>query len=127
MATPSIFGTSRGGLVTTTRRVQERREQVRAIVRATLRSLDYIAGHEDEVIDYLEKQFNLDRRVATGSYGILKQVFNMDGDIEEPLLKSVVERMKKDSKITEEIPMDRIVDLSLVREAQFELRSKRRK
>ena len=81
----------------------------------------------NEILDYLQRKFNLDRQVAAGSYGILKRVYSMDGDIEEALLKSVIERMKKDSKITEEVPIDRIVDLSLVREVQSELKSKGRK
>jgi len=121
------IGDVQGGLVTTAKRAQEQRDQVKTVLRSTLRSLEYIAGHEEETVQYLQKQFNLDRRVAAGSYAILKRVFTMSGDIEEPLLKSVVERMKKDSKVTAEIPTDRIVDLSLIREAQAELKSKRRK
>lgn len=121
------LGDVQGGLVTSARRVREQRGEVKAVIRAILRTLDHIAANEDEVLDYLQRQFNLDRQVAAGSYGILKRVFSMGGDIDEALLKSVIERMKKDSKITEEVPMDRIVDLSLVREVQAELKSKRRR
>lgn len=120
-------GDVQGGLVTTARRVREQRGEVKAVIRAILRALDYISGHENEILDYLQRQFNLERQVAAGSYGILKRVYSMGGDIEEALLKSVIERMKKDSKISEEVPMDRIVDLSLVREVQSELKSKGRK
>ncbi|MBI4490993.1 MAG: ABC transporter substrate-binding protein [Deltaproteobacteria bacterium] len=120
-------GDVQGGLVTTAKRVREQRGEVKAVIRAILRALDYISGHENEILDYLQRQFNLERQVAAGSYGILKRVYSMGGDIEEALLKSVIERMKKDSKITEEVPMDRIVDLSLVREIQSELKSKGRK
>jgi ABC-type nitrate/sulfonate/bicarbonate transport system substrate-binding protein len=120
-------GDVQGGLVTTARRVQEQRAQVKAVVRGVVRTLEYISGHEDEVLDYLQKQFGLDRQVAVGSYGILKRVFSMNGDIDDELLKSVIERMKQDGKITEEIPLSRIADLSVVREVQFELKRKGRK
>lgn len=116
-----------GGLVTTVRHLQEQREQAKALIRGTLRSLGYIAGNEREAIDYMEKEFKLDRRVAAGSYGIQKQVFNMDGDIEEPLLRSIVEKMRKDANLSENISLDRIVELSLLREVRSELQSRGRK
>src|SRR5213594_1165790 len=119
-------GDVQGGLVTTARRIQEERAQVKAVVRALVRTLEYISSHEDEVLDYLQRQFGLDRQVAAGSYGVLKRVFSMNGDIDDGLLKSVIERMKQDSKITEEISAGRIVDLSLVREVQSDLKSKRK-
>jgi ABC-type nitrate/sulfonate/bicarbonate transport system substrate-binding protein len=120
-------GDVQGGLVTTARRVQEQRAQVKAVVRGVVRTLEYISGHEDEVLDYLQKQFGLDRQVAAGSYGILKRVFSMNGDIDDELLKSVIERMKQDGRITEEIPLSRVADLSVVREVQSELKGKGRK
>jgi ABC-type nitrate/sulfonate/bicarbonate transport system substrate-binding protein len=120
-------GDVQGGLVTTARRVQEQRAQVKAVVRSVVRTLEYISRHEDEVLDYLHKQFGLDRQVAVGSYGILKRVFSMNGDIDDELLKSVIERMKQDGRITEEIPLSRIADLSVVREVQSELKGKARK
>ncbi|TMA11651.1 MAG: ABC transporter substrate-binding protein [Deltaproteobacteria bacterium] len=119
-------GDVQGGLVTTARRVQEERAQVKAVVRALVRTLEYISSHEDEVLDYLQRQFGLDRQVAAGSYGVIKRVFSMNGDIDDGLLKSVIERMKQDSKISEEIPAGRIVDLSVVREVQSDLKSKRK-
>jgi len=119
-------GDVQGGLVTTARRIQEERTQVKAVVRALVRTLEYISSHEDEVLDYLQRQFGLDRQVAAGSYGVLKRVFSMNGDIDDGLLKSVIERMKQDSKISEEIPAGRIVDLSVVREVQSDLKSKRK-
>ena len=119
-------GDVQGGLVTTARRVQEERAQVKAVVRALVRTLEYISSHEDEVLDYLQRQFGLDRPVAAGSYGVLKRVFSMNGDIDDGLLRSVIERMKQDSKISEEIPAGRIVDLSVVREVQSDLKSKRK-
>ena len=119
-------GDVQGGLVTTARRIQEEWTQVKAVVRALVRTLEYISSHEDEVLDYLQRQFGLDRQVAAGSYGVIKRVFSMNGDIDDGLLKSVIERMKQDSKISEEIPAGRIVDLSVVREVQSDLKSKRK-
>jgi hypothetical protein len=51
----------------------------------------------------------------------------MDGDIDEPVLKSLVDNMKQDVKVSEEVPPDRIVDLAPLREVQQELKIKRTK
>jgi ABC-type nitrate/sulfonate/bicarbonate transport system substrate-binding protein len=116
-----------GGLVARASHLQEHREQVKAMVRAILRSLDYVVRNEAEAIRYLQKEFHLEPKVAADSYGIVKQVLNTSGDIEEPILKSVVENMKKETQVTADFPMDRIVDLTLLREVRSELQSRGRK
>ncbi|HEY3168436.1 MAG TPA: ABC transporter substrate-binding protein, partial [Candidatus Binatia bacterium] len=113
-----------GGLVARVDHLQAKREQAKAVIRATLRSLDYIVKHEAEVVGYLQKEFNLEPRVAADSYRIIKEVLNIDGDVEEPVLRSVIESMKKDAQVTADVPLDRIADLSLLREVKTELHGK---
>jgi ABC-type nitrate/sulfonate/bicarbonate transport system substrate-binding protein len=113
-----------GGLVARVDYLQQKREQAKAVIRATLRSLDYIVKHEGEIVKYLQKEFNLDARVAADSYKIIREVLNTEGDLEEPVLKSVIENMKKDAQVTADVPLDRIVDLSLLREVKAELQGK---
>jgi ABC-type nitrate/sulfonate/bicarbonate transport system substrate-binding protein len=116
-----------GGLVARLNHLQEKREQAKAVIRGTLRSLDYIVTHEAEVAKYLQKEFGLDAKVAADSYRIIKQVLNTDGDVEESVLKSVIDNMKKDAQVTADIPLDRVVDLSLLREVKAELQGKAKK
>ena len=116
-----------GGIVARAAHLQEHREQVKAMIRGTLRSLDAIVRNEGDVIRYLQKEFRLDPKVAVESYAILKQVLNVGGDIEEPVLKSVVENMKKEAQVTADVPVERIADLTLLREVQSELHAKGRK
>ena len=49
---------------------------------------------------------------------------NADGDIGEPVLKSIVDKLKQESGIASEISLDRLVDFSVLREARAELRKK---
>jgi ABC-type nitrate/sulfonate/bicarbonate transport system substrate-binding protein len=116
-----------GGLVARVDYLQQRREQAKAVIRATLRSLDYIVKHEGEVVNYLQKEFNLEPRIAADSYKIIREVLNIDGDVEEPVLKSVIENIKKDAQIAADVPLDRIADLSLLREVKAELQGKEKK
>ena len=110
-----------GGLVTTTRHLAEQPAEVKALLRGTLRALQYIATHEDELVAYMEREFELAHGVAAGSYAIVKQVLDMTGDLDDAALRSVVEQMKQDAEITEDVPLDRVADLRPLREGQAEL------
>jgi ABC-type nitrate/sulfonate/bicarbonate transport system substrate-binding protein len=113
-----------GGLVARLTYIQEHRERVKAMIRATLRSMDDIVKNESEVVSYLQRDFGLEPKIAADTYKILKQVVNPDGDIEEPVLKTILEKIKQESGISGEVPADRLVDLSLLREAKAELRKR---
>jgi hypothetical protein len=76
------------------------------------------------VIPYLQKDFGLEPRIAADTFKILKQIVNADGDIEEPVLKSIVDKIKQEPGYGVEVPLDRLVDLSVLREVQKELRKK---
>jgi len=107
-----------GGLVARAPHIQEHQQQVRSMIRASLRSMDSIVRSQDEVIPYLQKDFGLEPKVAADTYKILRQVVNPDGDIEEPVLKSILEKIRQESGIGTEIPAERIVDLSILREVR---------
>jgi ABC-type nitrate/sulfonate/bicarbonate transport system substrate-binding protein len=113
-----------GGLVAKAAHIQEQREQMKAVIRGTLRSMDAIVKNEAEVVPYLQKDFGLEPRIAADTYKILRQVINTDGDIEEPVLKVIVDKLRQESGIATEVPLDRLVDLSILREAHAELRKK---
>jgi hypothetical protein len=107
-----------GGLVSRAAHIHDHRDQVRSMIRATLRSMEVLVRNETDVVPYLQKDFGLEPRIAADTFRILKQIVNSDGDIEEPVLKSIVEKLKQESGITAEIPLDRLVDLSILREVK---------
>jgi ABC-type nitrate/sulfonate/bicarbonate transport system substrate-binding protein len=111
-----------GGLVARTAHLQDHRQQVKAVIRATLRSMETIVKNESAVIPYLQRDFELEPRIAADTFRILRQVINTDGDIEEPVLKSIVDKIRKESGLGGEIPVDRLVDLTVLREVKRELR-----
>ena len=63
-------------------------------------------------------------KIAADTYKILRQIVNSDGDIEEPVLKSIIDKIRQESGIAAEIPTDRLVDLSILRAVKAELKKK---
>jgi ABC-type nitrate/sulfonate/bicarbonate transport system substrate-binding protein len=113
-----------GGLVTRLSHVQDRREQVKAVIRGTLRSMENLVKNDAEVIAYLQKDFALEPKIAADTVKILKQVVNTDGDIEEAVLRAIVDKIREESGISAEVPLERLVDLSILREVRGELRKR---
>ncbi len=105
-----------GGLVARTTHIQDHRQQVKSMIRATLRSMDIIIKNEVEVVSYLQKDFGLEPKIAADTYKILKQVVNSDGDIEEPVFKSIIDKIRQESGVSAEVPAERLIDLSILRE-----------
>ena len=112
-----------GGLVARAPYIQEHRERVKAVIRATLLSMENIVKNE-AVVPYLQKDFGLEPKIAADTFKILRQIVNADGDIEAPVLKSIIDKIKQESGISGDMPHDRLVDLSLLREVQAEIRKK---
>jgi hypothetical protein len=86
--------------------------------------MDTIVQNHDEVIAYLQKDFGLEPKIAADTYKILRQIVNSDGDIEEPVLKSILDKIRQESGILGEISVDRVVDLSMLREVKGEMRKR---
>jgi hypothetical protein len=76
------------------------------------------------VIPYLQKDFGLEPRIAADTLRILKQIVNAEGDIEEPVLQSIIERIRQEPGYNLDVPLDRLVDLSFLRDVRKELRRK---
>jgi ABC-type nitrate/sulfonate/bicarbonate transport system substrate-binding protein len=113
-----------GGIVGRVTHVQNHRDQVKAMIRSVLRSTELIVKNESEVIAYIQKDFSLEPKVAVDSYKILLKVLNSDGDIDDTTLKTIIDKIRQESGLAAEIPSDRLVDLTLLREVKAELRKK---
>jgi hypothetical protein len=94
------------------------------MIRGTLQAMDMIVRNESDVIPYLQKDFGLEPKIAADTYKILRQVVNSDGDIEDQVLRSIVDKIRQESGVSAEIPMDRLVDLSIVRQVRGELKKR---
>ena len=86
--------------------------------------MDVLVRNEAETVAYLQKDFGLEPKIAADTYKTLRQIVNSDGDIEEPVLKSIIDKIRQESGIAAEIPMDRLVDLAILREVKTELKRK---
>jgi len=114
------------GLGTHTRKIKERPDEIRRVIKATIRANRFIRAQRDEAVKTLIAWGKVEREFAYASYDALKNLFNADGAIPEDGLKLVIEQARRSAKITRDIAPSEVVDLSFLREAQAELGIKTR-
>jgi NitT/TauT family transport system substrate-binding protein len=114
------------GLGTHTRKIKDRPDEVRRVIKATIRANRFIRDHRAEAVKTLMDWGKVEREFAYTSYDALRNLFNADGGVPEDGLKLVIEQTRRTNKVTREVAPNEVVDLSFLRAAQAELGIKAR-
>ena len=109
------------GLVAATRKIQDRPDEIRRVIRAGIKANRYIRGDRDGTIQFLMDWLKLNREIATATYDGVVKVYNEDINLCEQGLRLVIDETKKTVKVSREMSFGDIADLSIFRVAQREL------
>lgn len=96
-------------------------EQVKNMIKATIRSVQYVVDHPDEAIAFIMKEWQVDRDNAKGSYESTIPSLSRDGSASEKSLITELEINKSEAKITREVSLADSYDFRLLAEVQREL------
>jgi ABC-type nitrate/sulfonate/bicarbonate transport system substrate-binding protein len=116
-----IFTYPEGGLVTTTKKIKEKPDEVKRVIRAGIKASRYIKTNREETVQFLMEWQRTDRDIATGTYEYLSKAINDDGSVSESGLRLIIEEIKELAKASREIALSELADLSILKEAQREL------
>lgn len=116
-----IFPYAGGGLATTTRKIKEKPEEIKQVIRAGIRAGRYVRANREGTIQFLSEWQRSDREVATAAYEFLLKVNNEDGSMPEKGFRFLIEDIKESVKVTREVSFNEVSDLSILREAQKDL------
>ena len=114
------------GLGTHTQKIKDKPDEIRRVIKATIRANRFIRDHRDEAVQTLIGWGKVEREFAYASYDALRNLFNADGAIPEDGLKLVIDQIRRSNKVTREVAPNEVVDLSFLRAAQAELGIKAR-
>ena len=114
------------GLGTHTRKIKDKPDEIRRVIKATLRANRFIRDNRDEAVRALIAWGKVEREFAYASYDALRNLFNADGAVPEDGLKLVIEQARRNGKVIREIMPNEVVDLTFLHEAQAELGIKAR-
>ena len=114
------------GLGTHTRKIKDKPDEIRRVIKATIRANRLIRDNRDEAVRALIGWGKIEREFAYASYDALRNLFNVDGAVPEDGLKLVIDQARRNAKVTREIMPNEVVDLTFLRDAQAELGIKAR-
>ena len=105
------------GIGTSLKKIAQEREQVKKMVRAQLDTLRWIKTQKAEVVAFLQKFYGLDEAMAVESHAIYAKLIIDDARPLAEAIKTVLDQQGKP-----DLPLDRVVDASLVEEVLRERR-----
>ena len=104
------------GIAVTDNKLQTQREQVKKVVRASLRGSRFMKQNRGETIQMLSDYLRITPSQAGKAYDTSINSFTDDGIISDKGVNLDVQLTKERLKMTKEIPLSQLVDWSLVKE-----------
>jgi NitT/TauT family transport system substrate-binding protein len=112
------------GLVAGVRKIQDRPDEIKRVIRAGIKANRYIRANRDGTVQFLTEWLKLNRESAAATYDSVVRVYNEDVNVCDKGLRVIVDETKKTMKLTRDVSYSEVVDLSILRDAQRELASK---
>jgi len=119
-----IFVFPETGLVTSVKKIQEKPDEIKRVIRAGIKANRYIRNNRDGTIQFLMEWLKINRESAMATYDSVVKVYDDDINLCEKGLRLVIDETKKTMKLSRDVPYNEIADLSILRDAQRELASK---
>lgn len=116
-----LFSYPNSGLVTTIKKIREKPDEIKKVIKAGIKASSYIRANREGTIQFLMKQQKIEREIAAATYDSVAKAFNEDESVPEDGLRLVIEEAKKAANITRAVAPSEVADLSILREAQKEL------
>ena len=110
------------GIATSRERIERNPEQIKKMLRGFLRSLKAVKEDKKDVVEFIGRRFGLDPATAEATHRIVLQTLSDDGTVSDPVLKDLLEQTKIETGVKKDINIRDIVDYSLVRQIQKEIR-----
>jgi len=104
------------GIAVTDNKLQTQREQVKKVVRGSLRGSRFMKQNRGETIQMLSDYLRITASQAAKAYDTSINSFTDDGIISDKGVNLDVQLTKERLKMTKEIPLSQLVDWSLVKE-----------
>jgi NitT/TauT family transport system substrate-binding protein len=108
------------GIAVTESKLQRRRDQIKKVARAGVRGARFMKQNRPETIQMLSDYLGITPAQAARAYDAAINSFTTDGMISDKGVQLDIQLTKERLKITRDIPLQQLVDWSVVRELQAE-------
>lgn len=113
-----------GGLATSNDKLKQNPDRIFRLIRAGLKGINFFVTKREPAIKYMSNALKLtDRELISSIYDIQSKLILSEGFSDDTVLQSMIDAMKKTTKVQRDIKVSDVFDLSLVKKANEELKS----
>jgi NitT/TauT family transport system substrate-binding protein len=116
-----LFSYPEAGLITTVKKMKERPDEIKRVIKAGIRANRYIRTEREGTIQFLIEWQKVNKEIAAATYESVWKAYNDDGTVPEDALRLVIEEAKRATKVNRQVSVSDVADLSILKEAQREL------
>lgn len=116
-----LFSFPASGLVASMRKIKEKPDEVKRVIKAGIKANRYIQQNREGTIQVMTAFLKIDKEIAAVTYDSVVKAYNDDGSVPESGLRLSIEEAKRVGKVDREISFAEVADLTILREAQKEL------
>lgn len=109
------------GLATTVKKVKENPDQVRRMLRGSMKGLRYVWENKNGTVDVLESWLKLDKKIASMTYDLALKSYSRNGEVDDRGIQLTVDMINAREKIDKRISVSDFVDYTQLREARKNL------
>ena len=113
------------GLGAADARIKSNPAQVKRMVRATLRGVDFARdpAHQDKVIPFIMEDFQLDRKKRGGVLARdRKNFFSKEGATADEAVRGDIDFIREQNKLKTAIPLGQVMDYGILKEVLAEMK-----
>ena len=109
------------GLGVNLKKINDKPDEVKRVLKALIKANRYIRANREGSIQVLMEWGRTAKDNAAASYDSVVRVFNADGTIPEDGMRLVLEQAAREAKLTREVSLAEVADLTILRQAQKDL------
>ena len=116
-----LFNYPQVGLIASEKKVKEQSGDIKRVIKAGISANRYFRSNRDGTVQFLMDWMRIGKDVAAATYESFFPSFSDDGNCPDDGMALVIEEIRQAAKITRQLSMKDVADLSILREAQREL------
>ena len=111
-----------GGLVTSVDKIKQNPDKIYRFVRGAMKGLAYFITKRESAIKYMMDNLRMkDRELVSSIYDIQTRLVLKDGYSDDKTLQSIIDDMKRSTKVQRDIKVADVFDLSFVKKVSAEI------
>jgi ABC-type nitrate/sulfonate/bicarbonate transport system substrate-binding protein len=100
------------GIGATKKRIVENSDQIRRLLRASLKGIQYIRENRTGTVDIIKTWFKLEPGVAAQTYDLAFKAFSRDGEVNEKGIRLSMDLARLSGKFDKDISLAELVDFT---------------